>query len=1169
MAPVWTSEQKKVIELHDRNILVSAAAGSGKTAVLVERIAEMISNPEKNIDIDKLVIVTFTNAAAAEMRQRLLDKIEERIESEPDNLHLVKQQTLINNAQITTIDSFCLNIIKNYFSEIDLDPGFKVGDEAELKLIMSDVLDDVIESYYEEADERFLNFVDCFTPEKTDAKLDEYILSLYKIAQSNPWPREWLNNCKKDYDCENVEEFEQLEFVKFNTSEMKKNLYSVKQMADMMKALVNEPDGPYMYKEAVDDDMALIESLLLKDDIFKCADLINNHKFARLSPKKDEAVSEEKKEAVKSIREQVKAVIGKITEKIGQNDVEKSFELMKKCKPFIDIYVDITLEFDRRFTIQKRKKNIISFNDMEHMALDVLLKKEGDKIIYSPVADELSNRYEEILIDEYQDSNLVQELILNSVSKERFGYPNVFMVGDVKQSIYRFRLARPELFIEKYSKYSTEDSKYQKVELHNNFRSRDTVLASVNAVFEKIMKAEYGKIEYDDNARLYPGAIFPECEEAAGKTQVLLYENNDKTMDDMEVEASCIAGEIQKLVRDRKHLCYDKNIDGYRPVRYSDIAILVRSGSKNTTLIKVLSERGIPVVSETNTGYFDVYEISLFMSLLNVIDNPRQDIPLAAVMKSYFGKFSYNEIASIKAESDKKYFFEALMQYGDDKTKKFMQFIDEYRNKAQYMPIHQLIWELVYNTGYYDYLSSMPMGVERQANVDMLIEKARAYEKTSYHGLFNFVRYMERLKKFEVDYGEASLAGEHDDVVRIMTIHKSKGLEFPFVFLINCSKKFNNMDSNKKIVIDSDFGIGLDFYNKETRVKESTMIRKTIAEKMRLDNLHEEQRILYVAMTRAREKLYISGVVGNLEKKYSEWVSKSKIKYLSYIEITGHNNYFDMIMPIACADNSDFNVTINYNANEYLGDVFEVDVEDEAPNTEEERTFYSYPYKLYNRPIKMTVSELKFAGQTEEEFGEKLVEEDFDEFEATVPQFISKDERVLGAERGSAYHKFMEIIDFEECVDEASTKMYLEKMTDKGIISKEWADAISIRQIVKFIDSTLGQEFKAASKANMLYREQQFVMGIPASDVSEEYSEEDIMLIQGVIDVYCVKNNEIILSDYKTDRVPLGTAGAEILKKRYEKQLNYYEKALFQLTGMRTVRKSIYSFCLGEEIIFV
>ena len=948
----------------------------------------------------------------------------------------------------------------------------------------------------------------------------------------------------------------------------------MKELCLEMKKIAEQIDGPYMYLDALNDDLIFVESLISEENPFlNCGLKIKEHTFARLSSKKDTAVDESKKDAVKTMRDVAKKALGKIEKEYLNHDLIELKALILQCFPAISIYVDMTVDFMERLDEKKRKKNLIHFSDMEHLALQLLVKKEGEQIRYTDVADELAEKYEEILIDEYQDSNLVQEIILNSISRDRFGKPNVFMVGDVKQSIYRFRLARPELFIEKYDSYTEEDSLYQKIELHRNFRSRESVLSSVNEVFEKIMKREFGKIAYDDNAKLYAGMEFPLVPEQKREflgTEVLILEHEDESdMSDLEAEAVLCGDAIRRIVNSEEAVCLDKETGAYRRVTYGDIVVLMRSAKQSAGIfVNTFAKMGIPALAESDTGYFSAYEISVLLSLLNIIDNPRQDVHLTAVLKSYFGGLTGNDLAKIRALCPEKSFYEAFLQWDDEKKVRFCEFLENQRKKAEYLSIYELIWGIAYDTGYYAYVGTMPLGKERQANIDMLMERAKTYENTSYHGLFNFVRYIERLKSYDVDYGEASLSGEHDDVVRVMTIHKSKGLEFPVVFLSCAQKGFNNMDANQKLVIDSDLGIGLDFLDANLRVRKNTIAKKAVSLKLRLDNLSEEQRILYVAMTRAREKLYITGCVKDAAKAMEKWQVEAGRNNFTYLDIMNRKCYLDMIMPSALCENSSFLVqTVKKDA--FLTicrNMEEMAVRTETVlETETGEIPYEYPYETVSMPVKMTVSELKYLGQHEDEEGSKMLIEE--EFVPTVPHFISGEEEVLGAARGSAYHKVMELLDYDVCTDEDSTAHFIKNCIAEGRISKEWADAVDAGDIVKFIDSPLGREMKQAFSENKLYRERQFVMGIPATMVSPDYPKEREILVQGVVDAYFETADGIVLCDYKTDNVLRGKAGRKQLVEKYKAQLDYYEIALNRMTGKKVVKKSIYSFKLGEEIV--
>lgn len=1021
----WTSDQQKVIDLRNRNILVSAAAGSGKTAVLVERIIKMISEGENPVDVDKLLIVTFTNAAAAEMRERILQAIEKKLDSMPDNKHLQKQMMLIHSAQITTIHSFCLNVIRNHFNVIDLDPSFRIADEAELTLLRADVIEELLEDRYEKAEEDFTTFVECYASGKTDAALEELILQLYHFSMSYPWPLEWLESQKESFRLDSVESLQETEWMKGLLNYIKSMTGDLMCRNVQARELANGIGGPYMYDEALQEDQLIIRELLEAKSYHQYSEVLENLKWKALSRKKDEDVDSTKRDQVKAIRDEVKKAVVDIKKNYFYQSEEEMLTDLQKVAPVMKVLIDLTVEFAERYAGAKEEKNLVDFNDLEHFALNILVKKEEGVVAPSSVADDLSEYYEEILIDEYQDSNLVQETILTSISKERLGRNNLFMVGDVKQSIYKFRLARPELFMEKFHTYSLEEGTKQRIDLHANFRSRAVVLASTNYIFEQIMTKQLGNIDYDDDAALNPGAVFEPCDDRISTTtEVLLVtdeefdkqeellantdknqssesesgiENNDgktevkkeakidtkieKTELDKEqeeytareLEARAIGIRIKELVQPDTGLkVWNKEKKCYETARYRDIVILLRTMSGwSQTFADTLMSMGIPAFSDTQSGYFSTIEIRTILNMLRVIDNPRQDIPLTAVLHSKMVGLTSTDLAIIRGVKDDCDMYDAVKYYAqmyqavvDNKSAKdtgndpntnankdpnkgvnqdtetefindkecdsteenlkaanyivetpeldnrineeigsklilFFKRLEKYRECLVYTPIHELIWLVIRDTGYYNYVSAMPAGDRRKANIDMLIERAVQYEATSYHGLFQFVRYIEKLHKYDIDFGEAVTVGEGENTVRIMSIHKSKGLEFPVVFVAGMSKVFNNQDARSKLVIHPDLGIGPDYVDPDLRIKSPTLLKKFIQKRIVLENLGEELRVLYVALTRAKEKLILTGYVPSVGDKLKKWsdTKDQTNRSLLFQKLAGAGNYFDWVMP--------------------------------------------------------------------------------------------------------------------------------------------------------------------------------------------------------------------------------------------------------------------------------
>ncbi len=1217
----WTDEQLDVINLRNRNILVSAAAGSGKTAVLVERIIKLITDRENRVDIDKLVVVTFTKAAAESMRERIRDALEKMIEADPNDVNLQKQVTLINNAQITTIDSFCLNIIRNNYTTAGIEPGFKIADTGEIILLKADVMADVLEQCYKENNEDFINFIESYGTGKTDKAIEDMIYKLTDFARSYPWPKEWLLSCKNVYECKDVDEFVNSPTIQYIYSDSKQKFEEyLKMMLELADYCTKDDDSPKQYEEAIKADCAMLKAVVKANDINEIYALLREPKFQTLSRVK--SGNQDKKDYVKKKRDLFKNFYKGMSSGLYSQSKEEMFDNVVKCRNVIETFIDVTIKFYETCQEEKRERNIIDFNDMEHLALDILIKNEDGKISYTETADSLSHYYKEILIDEYQDSNYLQEYILMAVSGHRFGDYNMFMVGDVKQSIYKFRLARPELFIAKYDNYTYGESKNQKIELKKNFRSRSIVLDSANDIFFNIMKKDIGKIEYDENNALNCGSSYPEpkdeyAQRISSSTDIILVDFNSSEVleSSREIEAKAIADKIHSLMdKDTGLVIYDSDLGEYRNIEYKDIVILTRTVSGwAEVFVDVLLDNGIPAMSEDSSGYFNSREINVLLSMLSVIDNPQNDIDLAAVMTSYFGGFTYEELAVIKAANKKANLYTAVMNCEDKKLTgkiaEFTAFINELRDLVPYTDVHDIIWKIVYETGYYDYTGQMPAGNIRQQNIDILIAKAKAYENTSYTGLFNFLRYIEKAKRYGVEFDSAVTSADNESCVKIMSIHKSKGLEFPVVILAGISKEFNNMDANSSVVMDADIGIGTNYVDFTRRTKSTTIVKNAISEKIRMDNLAEELRILYVALTRAKDKVILTGCVSKLEEKISDWVIdadelvKNDVSS-SFIAIHNAKSYMDLIMPIAMklsgnqgkfivnsikaeslSDNMDDEPDESDIPSEY-SDLVYIPNEDVKPDSEadsepdsEEDTEYKYEEDT-KRKAKVTVSELKkmFHDITEED--NEVIEEVDDSIkdivnvvsvEDIVPEFILGKQKVSGSDRGTAYHRVMECLDYNYAGSIDSIKEYLQILLDEGKISQTQLDAVNPLDIEKFCSSELGQRASKAFFNRKLWREQPFVLGVNYDEGmnTEKIDPNRLLLVQGVIDMYFFEEDSVVLVDYKTDNVAMGEAGEKELIARYKVQLDYYEKALNRLlpNGRKVSQKIIYSFKLAKEII--
>lgn len=1206
MGVKWTEEQQKVIRLRDRNILVSAAAGSGKTAVLVERIIRRLTDEENPADVDRLLIVTFTEAAAAEMKERIGAAIEKKLAEHPGNDHLERQATLIHSAAITTIHSFCLSVIREHFHVIGIDPGFRIAEEGELKLLKQDVLDELLEERYAQDDPAFLEFAEKFGTGKNDRKIEGIILRLYEFSRSYPQPDRWLDSCVEAYiPGEHPEESEPAVRA---VRRVKRRAEDVCRILARAKKICEEPDGPYMYGDMIESDLAAVGRLAEENDFRVMYETAAGlRKWKRLSSKKDETVSPEKKELVQKLRKQAKDLVKKLQENYFYAPCGEWAADLEACRETMETLAGFVREFSSRFDEKKQSRNMIDFSDMEQFALRILTEEKEGRLVPSPAAAEYQDRFDEVMIDEYQDSNLVQETILTSVSGMSRGKFNIFMVGDVKQSIYRFRLSRPELFMEKYNTYSLSESRCQRIDLHRNFRSRHEVLDSVNYLFRKLMRREFGGIEYDDSAALYPGADFPDLpEEAAGafsdRTELLLLDKEETgEEDERRAEARMIAQRIRELLTGGVVL--DKGSGGYRKVQYRDIVILTRSiRGWAETFSAVLAEEGIPAYSVSREGYFETYEVSVLLDYLKILDNLRQDLPLTAVLTSPFGGLTSSELAGIRLAFPNLPFYEAAAEYagGDEKgtdselkqkLSSFFRQAEAFRKRVPYTAIHDLLTEIVEETGYGIYIAAMPGGGQRTANVEMLVEKAAAFEGTSYKGLFNFVRYIEQLKKYDVDYGEAGILDEQADTVRIMSIHKSKGLEFPIVFTAGLGKRFNTQDTKGSILLHPELGVGMDFVDLERRTRTPTFLKKMIQEEAGLENLAEELRILYVALTRAKEKLIMTGTAeipeslrtasGSPDGEESSSLPEEE-EEIGLYRLEGARTYLDWILPAVLpeagkeccpisvrtvsAGNAALGRAVEQRADETAADVLRhwdrtrIYVPGLRQQLEEQMD-YCYPYAgEAGMKLKFTVSELKKRAALSEEAGEEMYEEP--ETVPLIPRFLKEDEILTGAPRGSAYHKVLELLDFSETYDEQTLLAAVERFRESGKLTREMADCIRPGDILAFLRCRSGRRMSAAAGQGKLCREQPFVLGVDASEIYPEDRSGEKILVQGIIDVFFEEEDGLVVLDYKTDRVRSG----QELKAKYRAQLDYYARALERLLEKPVKEKIIYSFALREEI---
>ena len=1199
--------------------------GSGKTAVLVERIINKVLN--EKINIDEILVVTFTNAAASEMRERVLDAIYKKLDEEPENENLQKQITLLNKASICTIDSFCLEVVRNYFYELEnISPNFRIADTSEIELLKQEVIDDIFEEKYEKEDEDFTKLINIYTSYRDDTPLKDLVLKIYSYIQSNPFPEKWLNEKIEMFNLEDKleEDFSNTIWGKELLKEVKEIVIdSITSLNRIEKHLSVEPELEKFW-QTIRTDIEQLETLKEHTNSWDDAYTIANNLEFVTWPRKSSNL--EIKEKAKEVRDEVKEKIKNISKKIlicnskeANQDIYDMYLVLKKLENLI-------IEFQTEFSKRKRDKNIVDFHDIEHFALKILLKTDEEgHIEKSEIAKKYQNKFKEVAIDEYQDSNLVQEYILTAVSNNK----NIFMVGDVKQSIYKFRQAMPELFLSKYDTYKKKEEKGEnddlKIQLFKNFRSKKNVLDFTNIIFQDIMSNQLGDILYNEEEYLNLGANYPEinqnqkteihiiqtkdkeCEENNNGEQIIQDESDgeiEEHIEDIELEARFVANKIKELIAN-KFQVYDRKKEKYRDIEYKDIVILLRATSKSAPIFEQeLLNLSLPVFSDSSQEYLDSIEIQTIMSLLKIIDNPIQDIPLVTVLRSPIGKFTDDELIQIRL-SDKKDDFYTCMQKAkisvdrklSDKIEQFLNNLDNWRKEQEYLALDELIWKIYSDTGYYNYVSLMPNGMLRQANLRMLFERAKQYETASFKGLYNFIHFIEKVHLSSGDLGAAKIIGENENVVRIMSIHKSKGLEFPVVFLANTGKQFNLMDLNESILLHQEMGIGVKYIDYEKQVQYDTLSKAAIRNKILTETLSEEMRILYVALTRAKEKLYITGIqkdydkakekmMGQIEqyplndenkinpillkkyKKYLDWImlvymyEKENITDIAELHI---HNKSDLMKSLEKSNDEDVDVIgllDNYNLNDSI--VKFKNIED-IQNVIENKYKYEESIAI---PTKTSVTELKELANEDnrvrravenfssDEYSESL----YDKFE--IPKFMKSDEqeKLTGARKGTLLHLCMQKLEIGKDYELSDIKELVNNLKDREIITQLEAENININAILKFTKSNIWEELKNAKE---VHREEPFYMTIPAKEIYKKDVEEKI-LVQGVIDLYYIdKNNNLVLLDYKTDYLE---NGAEELIQKYDSQLQLYKKALDDALNRKVDKIYIYSTYLGKEI---
>ena len=1187
----WTEEQQQAINEKGANILVAAAAGSGKTAVLVERIINKVIN--EKIDIDRILVVTFTSAAASEIRERILEAIYKKLEENPEDTNLQKQINLINKANISTIHSFCLDVIRNNFYELDISSSFRVADTTEIELMKYEVLDELFEEKYLSNDKDFEDLINIYTGYRGDEGLQNLVLNIYKFIQSSPFPEKWLNDKVNLFKNTN-QDFAQTIWGKTILENIEEELTEgIMQLQNILKDM-KKIDELSKFTKIIQEDIYNLEDILRYTNSWdNTLTKINNLVWQKWPT--DKKITIDLKEQAKEVRNKVKEIINKnIKKKIAYDSIQAN-EDINEMHVTLTKLKNLLVEFMFKFASKKKEKNVVDFNDIEHFALKILIGENGEA---TELAKKYREKFQEIAIDEYQDSNLVQEQILTSISKGN----NIFMVGDVKQSIYKFRQARPELFLEKYKNYNLkqeipDNSLGLKIQLFKNFRSRENILNITNLVFQNIMSEKVGEIEYNEKEYLNYSAGYKEPEENtdyAGKTELHIIDLKDKEeifINDEEIdekievekiensvlEAKFVAKKINELLNSN-YTVFDKE-QGYRKITPKDIIILLRATTNIAPIYeKELADLNLPVFSDSSSQYLDTMEIQIIVSILKIINNPIQDIPLVTVLRSPIFAFTDNDLISIRLTDKSCSFYESMIKARlvvneqlNSKIDNVIYYLEKWKQEEKYLPLDELIWQIYVDTNLINIVGLMPNGAIRQANLKMLFEKAKQFENASFKGLFNFINFIDRLKNNNGDLSSAKLIGENENVIRIMSIHKSKGLEFPVVFLCGTGKGFNMRDLNEDILLHQDMGIGPKLIDFERRIEYDTLAKEAIKLKIKLETLSEEQRILYVALTRAKEKLIITGISKDLEKDFKQkrellqiynenmniidykLVKKYKT-YLDWLELVylKNENKITDIATLYTYTKTDLEKELNNKEQEKLNNIKEKIFENtkDLKDTEniKEILNWKYRYKKSSEiPTKTAVTRL----QAEEDKKIELTE---------IPKFMEKEKKITPAEKGTLMHLCMQRLNEKQTYTKETIKQMIQSLVLKEIITTTEADAINIDTLYKYTKSALWNDL---SKAKEIHKEQPFYINIPAKEIYENIETDENILVQGIIDLYYIsEDNKLILIDYKTDYVKK----PEELINKYKTQLSIYKKALENSLNRRVDETYIFSTNWGQSL---
>lgn len=1227
----WSDEQWQAISARGQNILVAAAAGSGKTAVLVERIIKRITEAQEPLDVDRLLVVTFTNAAAAEMKARVGRALEEALAKEPSSLHLRRQLSLLNRASISTLHSFCMNVLRRYYYKIGLDPAFRVVEQTEAELMREEVIEELFEEEYgKEDNEAFYELVDRYSGDRSDTVLQKLVQDLYDFSNSHPRPDEWLEQIAARYDVDEDVVIDDLPWVQELLDDIRMQLQGCQNILAQAGEYTYKPGGPEPYQETFAEDWRLIDGLFTACGISWSAlyEAFQSVQFGRLKSVKGDAFDDDLKEQAKDLRDTVKKQVNKIKEELFSRRPDLYLQDLREMAPHITTLAGLVKDFGSRYKETKTEKALVDFADLEHDCLEVLSDTDStvDELLPSDAALDYQQQFAEVLVDEYQDTNLVQETILRLIARE----DNLFMVGDVKQSIYRFRLAEPGLFLKKYKVFQKDGSGARlRIDLAKNFRSRPEVIDGTNFLFRQMMSEKVGEMDYDEEAELRLGA--EDYPEGSSEPEMLVIDreegkegedSDDPDMSDLQaeqLEARLISDRIKQMIADQYEV-YDKDTRQMRAITYRDIVILMRSAqSAAPTILEEFKREGIPGYAELSSGYFEAIEVEVMMALLKIIDNPHQDIPIASVLRSPIVGLNGEDLAQIRIANQKSDYYEAMLTYmakeKNELSVKLEAFFDQlksWRWRARQGSLSDLIWDIFRETGYYDFVAGMPGGRQRQANLRALYDRARQYEETSFRGLFRFLRFVERMRDRGSDLGTARALGETEDVVRVMTIHKSKGLEYPVVFIAGMNKQFNFRDLYGSYMLHKELGFGTKYINPKLRISYPTLPMLAMKQKMKMEMIAEEMRVLYVALTRAREKLFLIGTVKDgvktvkkwgqhgahpnwllpdytraEAKRYIDWVGPALLRHRDGkalrewigIDEPSHDMVHDksswrisIVKATELEETEEPQQNNKIEIEQALQQFQPVPFESEQKHEVNERLtwIYDHPQSAIHMS-KQTVSEIKRQREslTNTDGSDTQYIRKFRSSLAERPRFMQQEHQLEGSERGTVVHRVMQHLDLSASITEDHLNEKIAKMVVDELLTEAEAQAVNSGLILQFFQSDLG---KRMLQARRVEREVPFSLALSAKEAYADWKEsDDSVLVQGVIDCLIEEADGLILLDYKTDAIHSRFAGGfteaqPVLADRYRVQLDMYARAIERIWRQPLKEKYLYFFDGGHVL---